>query len=203
MIFLFQHLGFVINLKKLVLDPAQEIEFLALIVNSQTMTLSLPEEKIRKIMDQCQIFYKALGVSVLDLTKLIETPYSTIQIYNFASYFLLLLSLKQTQSYTVLHHFRKADSHDKKRVVMVGQQFETLQWPINYKNTGTGPYSDRCIQKRVPVVPEGTGSTYQSSGTFSHKVCYLDICQNVENVSYTYPAGQHDTLELFAENGRD
>ena len=33
-IFLLQHLGFVINLKKFVLDPAQEIEFLGLIVNS-------------------------------------------------------------------------------------------------------------------------------------------------------------------------
>ena len=45
--------GFVINLKKCVLDPAQEIEFLGLTVDSQTMTLSLQEEKIRKIKDQC------------------------------------------------------------------------------------------------------------------------------------------------------
>ena len=52
-IFLLQHLGFVINLKKCVLDPAQEIEFLGLTVDSQTMTLSLQEEKIRKIKDQC------------------------------------------------------------------------------------------------------------------------------------------------------
>ena len=44
MIFLLQHLGFLINLKKCVLDPAQEKEFLGLIVNSQIMTLSLPEE---------------------------------------------------------------------------------------------------------------------------------------------------------------
>ena len=40
-IFLLQHLGFAINLKKCVLDIAQKIEFLGLIVNSQTMTLSL------------------------------------------------------------------------------------------------------------------------------------------------------------------
>ena len=44
MIFLLQHLGFLINLKKCVLDPAQEKKFLGLIVNSQIMTLSLPEE---------------------------------------------------------------------------------------------------------------------------------------------------------------
>ena len=51
-IFLLQRLGFVINLKKCVLDPAQEIELLGLTVNSQTMALSLSEEKIGKIKDQ-------------------------------------------------------------------------------------------------------------------------------------------------------
>ena len=52
------------------------------------------------------------------------------------------------------------------------------------------------------VVQEGTGSTYQSAGTFSHKVCHFD-CQNVENISHTYSGRQHDSLELFAENERD
>ena len=65
---------------------------------------------------------------------------------------------------------------------------------------------DGCVlrdQNRGSVVQEGAGSTYQSAGTSSHKVCHLDICQNVENVSYTYPGRQHDSLKLFAENGRD
>ena len=52
-IILLRYLGFVINLKSCVLDPVQEIEFLGLIVNLKTMTLSLPEEKIGKIKDQC------------------------------------------------------------------------------------------------------------------------------------------------------
>ena len=88
---------------------------------------------------------------------------------------------------TVLPHFGKADSHGKKQVVMVGQQSGTLQWTIGYTTTVTGPYSDRYIQKRLggcmsrdqnrgSVVQEGTRSTYQSVGTFSHKVCHFDIC---------------------------
>ena len=71
-IFLLQDLGFGINLKKCLLDPPQEIEFLRLIVNSQTITLSLPEEKIEKINDQCLRLYKASEV------KLIGTLSSTI-----------------------------------------------------------------------------------------------------------------------------
>ena len=58
-------------------------------------------------------------------------------------------------------------------------------------------------QNKGSMLQEGTGSTCQSAGTFSHKVCHLDICQNVENVSYTYPGRQHGSLDLFAENGRD
>ena len=48
-IFLLQHLGFVINLKKCVLDPVHEIWFLGLIVNSETMTLPLPKENTVEI----------------------------------------------------------------------------------------------------------------------------------------------------------
>ena len=58
-------------------------------------------------------------------------------------------------------------------------------------------------QNKGSVVQEGTEPTYQSAGTSFHKVCHLDICQNVENVSYTYPAIKHDSVGLFAENGRD
>ena len=52
-IFLLQHLGFVINFKKCVSEPTEEVEFLGMIVNSKTMILSLPQEKIQKIKSQC------------------------------------------------------------------------------------------------------------------------------------------------------
>ena len=70
LIFLLQHLGFVTNPKKCVLDPVREIEFLMLIVNSETMALSLTKEKIVKIKYQCLSLYKASEVSFLYLTKL-------------------------------------------------------------------------------------------------------------------------------------
>ena len=113
---------------------------------------------------------------------------------------------------TVLPDFDKTNG--KKRVVMVDQQCRTLQWPIKYTITGTSPYWDRCIQKSLgncmsrdqnsgSMVQDRTGSKYQPAGTSGNNVCHLDIYQNVENASYTYPGRQHDSLELFAENGRD
>ena len=202
-IFRLQHLGFVINLKKCVLDTAQ------------TMTLSFPAEKIGSMPEVIQDirgitsgFDKTNRNTFLNHSSSAPTM-STVSLFTTTANCI-------SKTITVLPHFRKADSHGKKRVVMVGQQSGTLQWPIGYTTTGAGPYSDRCIQKRLgeggcmsrdqkrgSVAQEGTGSTYQSAGTFSHKVCHFDICQNVENVSHTYPGRHHDSLELFAENGRD
>lgn len=40
------NLGFTLNHKKSVLEPTQSIEFLGFIVNSLTMSISLPQEKV-------------------------------------------------------------------------------------------------------------------------------------------------------------
>ena len=105
---------------------------------------------------------------------------------------------------TVLPHFGEADSHGQKRVAIVdwlyNHRHRSLFRQSIQKNMGGSMSRD---QNRGSVVQEGTRSMYQSAGTFCHKVCHLDICRNVENVSCTYPGRQFDSLELFVENGRD
>ena len=53
-IFCLQHLGFVINWKKSLLTPVQEIEFLNLKIHSVTLELSLNRTKIYKVVSECQ-----------------------------------------------------------------------------------------------------------------------------------------------------
>ena len=60
LIFLLQHLGFVINQKKSLLTPVQEIEFLGMEINSVSMTLTLPQEKVNKLLQQYQEVYEIL-----------------------------------------------------------------------------------------------------------------------------------------------
>ena len=50
LIYLLQNLGFLINRKKSVLEPCQNIQFLGMEVNSIEMTLTLPREKKGKIV---------------------------------------------------------------------------------------------------------------------------------------------------------
>jgi len=62
-----ENLGFVVNYEKSVMIPSPVMEFLGFLVDSTTMTLALPPEKVRKIQQECQ---KALTVSSLTLRKL-------------------------------------------------------------------------------------------------------------------------------------
>lgn len=49
-----ENLGFVVNYEKSVMIPSPQMEFLGFLVDSTTMTLALPREKVRKIQQECQ-----------------------------------------------------------------------------------------------------------------------------------------------------
>ena len=76
-IFLF--LGLVINFKKSVMEPVQTIEYLGLVINSIQMTLSLTEEKVKGILQECSIIFSMKEITVLQLTQLVGLLSSTIQ----------------------------------------------------------------------------------------------------------------------------
>ena len=64
-------LGFSINWDKSALIPSQEIQFLGFVVNSVTMTMSLPEEKIKSIARACQTILKPETVTVRELSRVL------------------------------------------------------------------------------------------------------------------------------------
>ena len=69
--YLLENLGLVINHPKSKLDPSQEIEFLGFNVNSKTMELKLPREKIKKIRTEAGKVMQPDTVSGLTLSRLI------------------------------------------------------------------------------------------------------------------------------------
>jgi hypothetical protein len=68
---LLEGLGFLINNQKSVLQPTQSIDFLGYAINSVTMTLSLPKEKVLKIVNSCRELLKADKASARDLAQVI------------------------------------------------------------------------------------------------------------------------------------
>lgn len=78
-VYLLENLGFLINQEKSVLVPSHVTEFLGFTVNSQTMTLSLPKEKVIKIKQNCLDLVSRQSVSARDLAQLIGRLTATNQ----------------------------------------------------------------------------------------------------------------------------
>ena len=73
---LLEALGFVINFQKSILVPSKEMEFLGFLIDSRTMTLALPREKIRK----GQHLIDLQVVTVRELARVLGFLTSTIQV---------------------------------------------------------------------------------------------------------------------------
>ena len=76
---LLEGLGFIVNYQKSQLLPSQKIEFLGFLIDSNTMTLQLPGEKLRKIRKKCQELLAQTTVSVRELSKFLGLLTSSIQ----------------------------------------------------------------------------------------------------------------------------
>ena len=75
---LLESLGFTINSQKSILTPST-IEFLGFLVDSKTLTLSLPKEKIKKAKKACQSILDNPLPSIQQLSQLLGYLTSTIQ----------------------------------------------------------------------------------------------------------------------------
>ena len=76
-IYLLEALGFVINWAKSVLEPAREMEFLGILVNSVEMSMLLTEEKITKLTKLCKDTLSRGKLTVKKMGSLIGKLVST------------------------------------------------------------------------------------------------------------------------------
>ena len=77
-IWILQHLGFVINWKKSIPTPQQQLEYLGFNINSAELTLALPQDKVLKIREECQQLLQERQVSARRLAKLIGKLTATV-----------------------------------------------------------------------------------------------------------------------------
>ena len=76
---LLESLRFTVNYQKSVLIPSTTVEFLGFLVDSKTLTLSLPKEKIKKAKKACQSILDNPLSSIPQLSQLLGYLTSTIQ----------------------------------------------------------------------------------------------------------------------------
>ena len=125
LIFILQHLGFLINIKKSYLEQTSTLEFLEVIVDSGEMTLSLPEEKLPKVQYHCQEILEKGKVTVRELSKLIGRLSSTaIAVFPTT---LQHPNLQHPQMQKLICH----NSFEEKVEILVETKKELLCWKEN------------------------------------------------------------------------
>ena len=121
-LFLLENLGFIINHKKSILDPSQEIEFLGMMVNSQTMELRLPGEKIKKIRSEARNILSTATPSARSLAQLLGKLNATTPALQVAPLFCRALQ-------TCLKQALSLGGQDYQTLVtLCPQATEDLQW---------------------------------------------------------------------------
>ena len=71
---MFQALGLMVNMEKSQLTPKQEMEFLGFLMNSVSLHLAFPTEKMRKIQQDAQSLIQQKLVSIRDWPDLLGKP---------------------------------------------------------------------------------------------------------------------------------
>ena len=147
-IFLLQHLGFVTNLKKSCKEPVQAIEYLGLVINSIRMTLSLTEEKVKGILQECKIISSMKEIMDLQLTQLVRLLSSTIQAVLPTQIHFRYLQLQQVSAL-------KGGMSYKEKIILNDQALRKLQWRIENLKYFNGRY---IIQAKPQIVTQADTS---------------------------------------------
>jgi len=118
---LLESLGFIINLKKSVLAPVQRIEFLGLSVDSLTLCLALPRDKVRSIRRECEGLIANPVATVRKLAHLLGRLSSSIQAVFPAPRYYRHLQQAKIQAL-------RSGGHYESQVFLNQEAIEELQW---------------------------------------------------------------------------
>ena len=131
-IFLLENTGFMINNKKSLLQPTQEIEFFVMIIDSVRMDLRLPGEKIKSIRQEAQKVLSLSSPSAHSLSQLAGKLNATTPALQMAPLFCRSLQ-------TCLKQALAANSQDYKSPVQLSPQAkEYLWWWVHHLSTWNG-----------------------------------------------------------------
>ena len=197
-IFLLQHLGFVLNLEKSLLNTVWDIKLLGLTINSLMMCLFLPQEKELKIPSQCQDIHARRQ----RLTKLLGLLASTIQV---------VLAVP-------MMNFQYPPQQEIKalRAVFLNRNFKEelqrwIQWALPNSASKFFYNKDGCTQERLGsslswncnrrgIEFAGKTTSYKCIGNEGSKTSVANISQAVSDESCSFPDRQDNSLVLSCED---
>ena len=151
MIYLLQNLGFALNLKKSVLEPSQKIEFLGMVIDSIKMEISLPQEKLVKLISQCEQVAGSKEIAIMDLKVNRETrincPSNTAS--TTSSSILATFANPGIETFEMLSCQSTFRQGCKGRTFLVDREFRALQWTVPKFAFNRLAHINGCIDQGV------------------------------------------------------
>uniref|UniRef100_A0A7M6DR42 Reverse transcriptase domain-containing protein n=1 Tax=Clytia hemisphaerica TaxID=252671 RepID=A0A7M6DR42_9CNID len=162
LVFVLQHLGFSINFEKSVMDPTHNIRFLGVEVNSLDMIVSLPQDKVAKLVAQCQ---KLLLVPpkgfVEGVNQFVGSPLffscgssaSPPSLQGPSEVPDTRVSMSQQ-----LRGISCPDGRSERGVGLVDSELRTFQWAFFNNSPSSVNNSFGCFQGRLGSILQGSGN---------------------------------------------
>ena len=128
---LLQSLGFTINLEKSSFHPSKQITHLGFIIDSETFTVRLPIDKVKKIQRVCTELLNARQVTIRHFAKGIGLLVSSYLAVNYAQLHTRYLEIYKTEQLKRFHNFDTP-------IYLSGRIRSELQWWVKNIETQNG-----------------------------------------------------------------
>lgn len=123
---LMTNVGFMIHEKKSVLIPTQQITFLGNDIDSEKMIVTLPEEKVRKIVQECSDLYNRTYAKIVQVARVLGLLVSTFSAVEFAR-----LHYRDTERAKILALQEKRGDYESTMFITSSIKIELKWWIDN------------------------------------------------------------------------
>ena len=210
LVFLLTNLGFIINYSKSITTPTQKIEYLGLLVDSTSLHLSLPGEKLHQIRMEVNQIKQKSHITARQLAQLIGKLNATAQAVLPAPLFYRSLQgdlqralSSNNQDYNTLLSLSPLSQEE-----LSWWQEKLAHWngkPLSHRIRCVSPGLGSSVQWHQDgrsLEPTGTADAHKLLGVAGSNIGSKILCEGSKRDFRTTTAGQSDCSSLHQQLGR-
>ena len=180
---LLQKLGFTINWEKSVLDPANILSFLGFVINSKAMQVTLPENKVRVLLNTCSKFLAKNQTTIKELASLVGTIISVLPAVKHGPLHYRVLEIEKNKA--LKKHF---GNYNAKLAINVEMKMQIKWWKNNLR--------DSCKHINIGN-PQITITTDASGSGWGAHLDQFDTAGIWSEMEYEYHSNNKELLAIL------
>ena len=175
---LLQELGFTINIKKSILEPTQQIEFLGLILDSIQMKVFLPEPKVLDLIESRQAILSMTSLTVRSLASFQGKMSSCLHAVLPVPTFYRAIQANIHQAIGKTNNFSKKlilSSEAKSEIQWWISQCTPVEWASSSLAFPISNHNNRCCQKKGDGRHHATNKKTQGRWTQEEASLHINV----------------------------